>query len=597
MNILSEMSLRGSMSRASIGCLTFNSPCLVVFRCFGTAFVRNLFCIVVSGLFVFRPEFLLADSYDDLDLAPVSEEADLAYVSAEGAIPNQAGFDFDVEFEGNVVLLDTVYAAVLRYAGRDTFPKERDAQAQWIKLTLERFLRSAGYALASVAVRSKPDGFAVRIDEGRLDKIIFLRADPWVTVQLIFMLGLPNKVYNELLVTRGLQRVRDGLGFKDIEYELVRVDHSGQRFTVDDPKIIDGFTLIHPGQSHELRVKLKPLDRVLGLDLAIDVQPPDGLFVSARYFLRSVFFDNDRLETWGRFGIRLTEVSDIPGNRVALSQAGTGSKWSTPPIGDYFRLSLALDAALEARPREDLDLINYFFAPVRFGPGVVFEYGDIDTSLDIGLEQRYVFGIRVVDSNARTPFLDSTERDNLRFFVRLMGSWIFNPDRLRRDRPHEVSWDFRYLWPVHLSEGEIREAQLAYRNVYTFGFDEFHMRVSGVLRGGRVPFYGEVAMGDGFLRSAFQGNVYARNAVGTNNEYRLSLSADNFKVSLFNDFVVYESLDRSRKSNGGAVIDNFGFGVHFLIVDAFQLNAYVGLGIRSDGETNFGISVDVREAF
>jgi hypothetical protein len=104
-------------------------------------------------------------------------------------------------------------------------------------------------------------------------------------------------------------------------------------------------------------------------------------------------------------------------------------------------------------------------------------------------------------------------------------------------------------------------------------------------------------MGEGFLRSAFQGTVYARQLAALNLEYRFSLSRDELKLGLFNDVVVYEGLDALREPEGLRLIDNFGLGLHILLVDAFQVNGYFGVGIRSDGEADLGFSLDVQQAF
>lgn len=515
----------------------------------------------------------------------------------DAAVP--AGAGVPIRCVGNVVILDEVYAAVLSYAGWETAPPG-PAKALWIRYTLEDFLHASGYDLATVEVKELPrGGYELIIDEGRLDKIIFQNVDPWTTVNLIFTLDLPGKVYNRQLLERRLQRIRRKMNVERVDYRVVRADRPEKvRLQVDDPHLIEGLTLLAPGEPHELRISFEQGERRSGFELGIGVQPPDGITVNASFFVPEALVRKDRLEIDARLGVRLTDIGQVPGNRIGLSRAGVGLEWSTPPAFDVLRLTAGAGAQLEARRREDLELVNYFFAPVRASLGLALQVEGFFTQVAGGLEQRVFFGARAETSGLDIPVLERTEGDGLRSFAEASLGWTFNHHRLRRDRPHEIRLDGRYLWPLAGgAEGVIRRARLAYRNVVMNGYEEFRYRVQGAWLDGNVPFYAEIPMGDGFLRSAFQGSVYARRLAGLGLEYRFSLSRDTLKFSLFNDAVAYESLDMLRQPEDLAVIDNFGIGLHVLLLDAFQIDGYLGVGVRTDGETDVGLSLNVSQAY
>ena len=504
-----------------------------------------------------------------------------------------------IRTEGNVVLIEEVYATILSYAGWDQAPTGAE-RGPWIERTLEDFLHASGYELATVDVEPVDGGgFRLTIDEGRLDKIIFRNVDPWTTVQLIFLLDLPGKVFNRDLVNRRLQVIRERMNVGDVRYEVVPTEEPEYlRLQLKDPRIIEGLTLLAPGEPHELRVSFETVERSAGFELGLGVQAPDGLVVEGTYLLPGVLVSEDRLEVGARLGVRLTDIGQVPGNRIGLSRAGGGLEWASPPVFDVLRFTSKVSAEVEARPREDLRLVNYFFAPINGGIGLALELSGFRIGGRGGFEQRTFFGARAEEGVDEVPILapEQTEQNNLRSYVEAELDWIFNPERLRRDRPHEISFGGRIMFPMAGASGVIREARLRYRNTVSFGFEELRYQLKGAWLEG-APFYSEVPMGEGFLRSAFQGEVFARRVGSVNLEYRLSLSRDLLKFSLFNDVAVYDALDELRDSQGLAVIDNFGLGLHVLLLDAFQADAYVGVGIRDDGATDFGVSLSVAQAY
>src|SRR5947209_4393900 len=121
-------------------------------------------------------------------------------------------------FHGNVALVEDVYRSVL-----DLPPATQatTANARSVATRLRRFLLKAGYALATVRARAEGSHIVVDIDEGRLDKTIFLGGGAFETLRLRLDLHLNNDVFNKPELERQLRQLAAWLGLSDFAYEGV----------------------------------------------------------------------------------------------------------------------------------------------------------------------------------------------------------------------------------------------------------------------------------------------------------------------------------------------------------------------------------------
>ena len=134
------------------------------------------------------------------------------------------------------------------------------------------------------------------------------------------------------------------------------------------------------------------------------------------------------------------------------------------------------------------------------------------------------------------------------------------------------------------------------RRLWPFGWHELWLTGRVTALGGDVVFMDEEPLGN-HLRLGFGGRKYTQGVTSLRLEFRYALLRDLFKVSLFHDLAAYRDLDRltavDRSELGGAG----GLGLHFLIYDEFQLDAYVGGGWTSTGDRRPGFNLQLREAF
>ena len=124
---------------------------------------------------------------------------------------------------GNVALLEDVYRSVL-----DLPPgtKATPANARSVASRLRRFLHKAGYALATVRARPEGEHIAVEIDEGRLDKVIFVGGGAFETLRLRLDLHINNDVFNKPELERQLRGLAQRLGLADFVYEVVPLENT-----------------------------------------------------------------------------------------------------------------------------------------------------------------------------------------------------------------------------------------------------------------------------------------------------------------------------------------------------------------------------------
>src|SRR5437899_6119117 len=123
-------------------------------------------------------------------------------------------------FHGNVGLLEDVYRTVLELpAGTKATP----ATARAVAARLQKFLHDSGYVLATVRARAEGEQIVVDIDEGRLDKIIFLGGGAFETLRLRLDLNIEHDVFNQPDLERQLRAMAKRLGLGEFAYEIVPV--------------------------------------------------------------------------------------------------------------------------------------------------------------------------------------------------------------------------------------------------------------------------------------------------------------------------------------------------------------------------------------
>lgn len=509
-----------------------------------------------------------------------------------------------IEIVGNVALPTAVYqsAIILSDAARAKTATVADERTEQVARSVLDFLLASGYDLATVDATYAGDRIRVKVDEGRLDKIIFLRQGTLQTLELKLSIDLPGDIFNRPLLEQQLREVVRDTDVTKATFRVLQIerrDNSVKFPQVPGRRLLQGLDIIRPGAPHELHIYLERPDRKDGLRLQVGIASPDGLYVGLAVDEADVFLEGDRLDTATRAGFRLDSDIDTASNPVGLSRLALSTEWHTPKFGELVSSFLRLEANVWARLREDLGVANYYFLPVA--ASLNFEVAATERlkiAIGGGFEERLLFGVDAVEGETIADLVENTENTDLRFFIGGDVEWLIGEPQLRLDRQHKLTFEGRFLGKGSLSRSQvITKLAVAYDNVIPFGFDELHLGARGADIFGEPRFYDELSIGDGFLRAAFGNTIYFLRAAGTTVEYRLAISRDVLKISIFDDFAVYQDRIDRQEVFGIRAATTFGGGVHLLFLDAFQLNAYAGLGIAAGREVGFGIALSIKRAY
>lgn len=500
-----------------------------------------------------------------------------------------------IALEGNLVLNDRIYEVIA-----DLPPRARatSANARLAQRRILRFLRRAGYELATVTASVSGDRIHVKIDEGKLEKVVILGEGVFETLQLKIAVDLPYEVFNRALLDRQLDEAKDKLHIKKWRWEIVPTEQRDQVGPIIPiPEPFADLPALQPGKPYELRIMVERDLWVRGLAPEAAFNSLYGLALGAAYKSSELLFDDDRWQANARVGVALRKPIDPDlATRPVLSQAQISAAWLTPPIiGEDFRASLGIATALEHNQREDLMLESYYAFQVE--TALELQYLFMPESLlgaSVGVEERNTFGFRPVEG-MESPFSNEVRT---RAFSGLRLFLTFDPSELRRDRQHFVTVDFRYFRRMESpDQNHTLRLYAEWRKTEMIGWHELRFVSKGFVLAGDHLFTEEASAGGDNLRGPFGNIYYTRKYLGFDAEFRVSVSRDFVKLGIFHDVVVFEKLEPTRMDPSFGLANAFGISLHVLILDAFQTDTNFGMGFSSEGRFDAGLSVSVRLAY
>jgi hypothetical protein len=499
-------------------------------------------------------------------------------------------------FHGNVALVEDVYRAVLDLpAGTKATP----ANARTVATRLRRFLHKAGYALATVRARVEGEHIAVDIDEGRLDKIIFVGGGAFETLRLRLDLHLNNDVFNKPELERQLRELARRLGLSDFAYEVVPVENvPAPRLSLEDFEPLEELTLglIRPGRPYELRILVQPGSFLPGISPELEVNSLEGGGIGATYQSGRLFFEQDRFRLGGRIAGALQQRLDNSGSSFVFTRTVGEAAFQSPPLWRIFRPTLLGRIDLSARQRPDIPLERYQFATLEAGVelGLVPVTG-LRGALGAGVARRLLFGLQGV-GGAPPPSTAGPTAQN-RLYGEASLELVLDPRSIRRDRHHEMALRARMYGPPNQGVGGALDLSGRYQKMFPWGWNELWVEARGRALSGAILFPEESSIGGGDeLRGPF-GAEYARKLAAVDVELRLSIVRDVFKLGVFHNAVAYGRIDRASNAETPSVADSFGLGVHALIIDEFQLDAWFGVGFASGGRFDKGAALRIVQAY
>lgn len=495
-----------------------------------------------------------------------------------------------VDIRGNVVLVEGVYLAVLDLpSGAAADEKTADL----VRRQLLGFMDRAGYVLASARVVAEEGRLLVEVDEGHVEKIVFIGAGSLRTLQLKLDLNMPHHVLNLRHLEQQLNKMRDKYKLGEVTYRLAP---AGAR-THDRPQVknlgkVVGHSVFPPESRYELHILLGQGTWGTGFSFDLEYDFPDGLTTGAGYKSTGLLFERDRWKLGSLLGGNLRENLDTKEPYLALSRASLQFRWYTPPLfGTGLRPFVWLSSNLTSRQRSDLDMENYFSERLDASVNLAFELTrGLSISAGAGAQELFIFGLDQLADPAEP--LDSL--NGFRTFARGSLEVDFSTRQARLDKKHKITLSGRRYWSDE--QLNLTKATFKYQKVFDFGWDDFWIKLRGVKMFDDVIFDDQEPVGGRHLRGIFGTKFYVEQVASLALEYRFSLTRDLFKVSIFHDAAAFE-LPSAPEADSPIYANAFGVGVHALALDSFQFDVYYSFGFSSDEQFDYGLAAGFQKVY
>jgi hypothetical protein len=511
-------------------------------------------------------------------------------------------------FRGNLALTDEVYAYVVDVPANS---KATQALAEEVEERISRFLHRCGYDLATVSATVKDAQVVVDIDEGRVDRIVFLGESAVGTLFFRLQTLLPFNIFDRPLLQRQLAQLKEQFNLRSVRWQIVAV---GKK---EDPLPIEVLQNLRDEALRRLREDDLAV-RPTGFELRISVEHhhrggfspvlgigANGIEVGAVYQRPDLLFRDDSVELETRVGGNSRQRIDTGQRELFLSHLSEAVRWFSPRLfrNDRLRFFIEGGADLISRQRLDIDLNSFRFLTLDGSLNLNASLGrNVSFSLGAGYERRWLFDVE--PATAATPLLPQVAETPL-VQTRLFGTAslhaLLPPEELRYDRKHRADLLFTIYGlpsvPILAPNQPRLQARIdaQYQRVRYFGYHELWLQARSFLLFGDVPFPDDHQVSD-VTRGTF-GNIFVRKVGGPRVEFRFSLLRDVLQFGIYDDAALYGALDRSNNETLH-LANTVGFAVHALLVDSFQLDIYLGTGITSQrGNMNTGLSLSLVQAY
>jgi|GEM_PF-3048902 len=498
----------------------------------------------------------------------------------------------DVVFHGNEALIDPVLLDAMELPSGAHVTR---AMAELGAANLKRFFRTTGYDLATVRVVARDGVLHVVVDEGKLERVVVHGQSSWRTVQVKLDLHLPGSVFNRLQLDREVQRLKAKYGLSELRWEVRETGNPEQAgMQLGDLESVPLELLwAREASRHELHLFAGDDGWGEGWGVGLALETPDGLRVDVSWSDASLLFSDDRYRLDTLVGGWLRESLDGGRLHPVLTRAQQRLRWLTPPIvGTWLRFDVLGLADVRNLQRADLALDAAWRYAVEASIGVSFE---IVPRLELSASGGYQLdGVSQVALAKGAPSLGDASRTHP--FVRGSLSAARDDPSLRLDRRHVVrlvaedhgvfqgAHDYRLV--VEASGGIER------------GWNELLVRGTAAWVGGPgVSWWDDVDVVGASFRLPPPALTYARRLAQLGLEGRLSLHRDFFKIGAFLDGSVHESGAVAGLPERRGLASAFGFSVHFLVLDAFEFDAYLGGVVDQDLELGQGVAIQFRKVY
>ena len=506
--------------------------------------------------------------------------------------PTHAMNNARIQFKGNELFNKETYLAILNL--------NRHLRVNWrtavyVRRKMLRFLRRAGYILARVKVLIQQGKLIVVLDEGRLEKVLFIGFNSFTAIRLKMALNMPYKIFNRPYLKRQLDILCRRFGWKNLYYKIVRLNqknHTGLQ--LEGLGRFQGTPIISQRALFELHIWRKKVDWRTGLAFNINYNHNEGLGVWLKNRDRNLFFKKDRWWISSKLGGTIRYNLDDNSTYPNLTRAFLEMGWMLPPLnGSHIRPILWLRNDLRSQQRKNKGIELYYTEILEGALNLGYDFSQgLLVSFGGGIQDKLLFGVKHSSAvtNGITPRPWRT-----RPFLTMHLKWDFNPLKTRKDHVNFLEIIARRFWV----EGglQFNEVRLTYCSLIRFGWHDLIITGKGVWLWGYVAFDEQESVGGTYLRGIFNDSFYTDRVVQLSLDFRYSLIRDILKFSIFHDLVYYHNIDLEGYDKPVCFANAFGFGFNMLILDQFQFDILFSYGFNSNKDFDNGISFKLSKVF
>jgi hypothetical protein len=483
--------------------------------------------------------------------------------------------------------------------GLDRLPAGRPAFEEAAS-TIDSFYHEKGYLIArAYLVRETDDELTVFVDEGRIDKVLFLNLNTVNILRMRYEFRLKNDIYNLYEVEKTLGSLRTRFNFKSTGAKLIPVRNYDKSFF----QIDRGFTIPLAGEQklpffenyrprYDLNVYIQrySAEETRGVTYGVKTSYSKGLRPWVKYTHPSLLGEKDRFELGVSAGIFYGLDLEL-GEPPRWTYMELSADYLLPPVFEKYFTPAAKGYAYRSwASRSDLGLAQYEYLILRgtLAPGITF-LNRYRAFAGYGIERVFIYDSEI-DPEAGFIADISSRVDNWGFFELGVRADLF-PFSIR----HLIERNFSLTWNYYMNDTEFYKLRFDGTMGFEFSnFDIFSLGMDAVWFWQAPPFYYEESV-DSATFKGFMGKSYHAKKVGRlSAEYRVSVYRDYVFTGIFSDGAVFfgSGYDLTGWQRGAVA----GLSGHVIFLDQFEFNIYYGKDyLFSSGESQYNIYLSLEK--
>jgi len=475
--------------------------------------------------------------------------------------------------------------------------------------SINSFYREKGYSIVrTYLLKHTGNRLSLFVDEGRLDKVVFLKLGTLELAKVKLDFDLPHDIYNTEKIKKITADMKKKYGYERIRYRLKPVKkYNSSLFQLDRSLEIPvlGKTRLpffeKFGKRYDLEINVEKAtgrkNKSRGFDYGLNIHYTKGFIPRVRYFHNSLISSGDRLESELSSGF-MYGINGEFGSWPELTFAQLDNAYYfRPMIREIFTPRAKALIYRSSSARNDLGLEKYGYWLLRgsLAPGLTLRK-KFNLHPGIGGES-----VIITDSNVDSTSQYIVSQSEIRKqteanpFVEVESSYDFSSGNRERSSGSISSIDriiflkYRYYFGDNtfheIKTGINYEFFFRSRDIYTLKF-EYQIVWK------QPPFYHQAPVSSSHFKGFMGKSYHTENSGSVSNEYIISIYRDYIYAGLFADLVCFKGTGYDLSGVQGGMVA--GPVLKLLVFEQFEIYFYYGQDLlfsklKTQGNVYFGL--------